>query len=41
MTSIEMKILRTAAGYTFLDHTRNEEILEELKVEPTGEKPGR
>jgi hypothetical protein len=26
-----MKIMRRTAGYIFFDHTRNEEILEELK----------
>jgi len=33
-----MKIWRRTAGYTLFDHTRNEEILEEMKVEPIGEK---
>ena len=32
-----MKIWRTA-GYTLFDHTRNEEILEEIKVESIGKK---
>ena len=40
MTSIEMKFFRTA-GYTLLDHRRNEEILEELKAEPADEKLSR
>jgi hypothetical protein len=34
-----MKFFRRTAGYTFFDHKRNEEILEELKVEPVDEKP--
>jgi hypothetical protein len=29
---------RRTAGYTLLDHKRNEEILEELKAEPVDEK---
>jgi hypothetical protein len=29
--------LRRTAGYALYDHKRNEEILEELKVEPTDE----
>jgi hypothetical protein len=29
-----MKFFRRTAGYTLFDHKRNEEILEELKVEP-------
>jgi hypothetical protein len=33
-----MKVFRRTAGYTFLDHKRNEEILEELKVEPVIQK---
>ena len=37
LTSIEMKIFRTA-GYTLFGHKSNEEILEELKVEPVNEK---
>jgi len=37
--SIEMKYFRRTAGYTlFFDNKRNEEILEELKREPTDEK---
>jgi hypothetical protein len=32
-----MKIFRRAAGDTRVDHKRNEEILEELKVEPVKE----
>jgi hypothetical protein len=30
----EMKYLRRTARYTLLDHERNEEILEELRVTP-------
>jgi hypothetical protein len=33
-----MKYLRRTAGYTLLDHKRNEEILEELHVTPLEEK---
>jgi hypothetical protein len=29
-----MKIFRRTAEYSLLDHKRNEEILEQLKVEP-------
>jgi len=32
------EIFRKPAGYTFLDHKRNEEILEDLKVEPVAKK---
>jgi hypothetical protein len=38
LTSIKMKIFRRSAGYTPFDHKRNEEILEELKIEPVDEK---
>jgi hypothetical protein len=38
LTSIEITFLRRTAGYTLFDHKRNEEILEELKVEPTEDK---
>ena len=38
LTSIEMKIFRTTAGHILFDHKRNEEILEDLEVEPTEEK---
>ena len=39
MTLIEMKFFRRRVGYyTLFDHKRNEEILEELKVEPVYEK---
>jgi hypothetical protein len=34
LASIEMKFFRRTAGYTLFDHKNNEEILEELKVEP-------
>jgi len=40
-TLIEMNVFRKTAGYTFFDHKRNEEILEELKVEPVDETPRR
>jgi hypothetical protein len=33
-----MKYLRRTAGYTLLDHKRNEEILEELHVTPLEDK---
>jgi hypothetical protein len=33
-----MKVLRRTAKYTLCDHQRNEEIWEELKVEPIDEK---
>jgi hypothetical protein len=33
-----MKFFRRTARYTLFDHKRNEEILEELKVEPVDEK---
>jgi hypothetical protein len=33
-----MKYLRWTAGYTLLDHKRNESILEELHVTPLDEK---
>jgi len=33
-----MKFFRRTAGYTLYDHKRNEEILEELKVEPVDKK---
>ena len=38
MKSAEMKFFRRAGGYTHLDHRRNEEILEQVKVEPVDEK---
>jgi hypothetical protein len=37
LTSFQMKFFRTA-GHTLFDHRRNEEIVEELKVEPVDEK---
>jgi hypothetical protein len=33
-----VKFFRITAGYTHFDHKRNEEILEELKVEPVDNK---
>jgi hypothetical protein len=33
-----MKFFRRTAGYTLLNHKRNKEILEELKLEPVDEK---
>jgi hypothetical protein len=33
-----VKFFRRTAGYALFDHKRNEEILEELKVEPVDEK---
>ena len=33
-----MKFFRRTAGYTFFEHRKNEEILEELKVVPVDEK---
>jgi hypothetical protein len=33
-----MKFFRRTAGYTLFDHKRNEEILEDLKVEPVDQK---
>jgi hypothetical protein len=39
VTSVEVKFFRRPAGHTLLDiHTRDEEILEEFKVEPVDEK---
>jgi hypothetical protein len=38
LTSGEMKFFRRTAEYALFDHKRDEEILEELKVEPVGEK---
>jgi len=34
-----MKFFIRRAGYTFFDYERNEEILEEVEVEPFDEKP--
>jgi hypothetical protein len=36
-----MKFFSRTAGSAIFDHKRNEEILEELKVEPVDEKLGR
>ena len=33
-----MKFFRRTAGHTLYDHKRNEEIFEELKVEPVDKK---
>ena len=38
LASIEMKFFRRTASYTIFDDKRNEEILENLKVEPADEK---
>jgi len=38
LATIEMKFFGTTVCYTLFDQKRNEEILEELKVEPVGEK---
>jgi len=38
LTPVEMKCFRRIAGYTLFDHKRNEEILEELKIESVDEK---
>jgi hypothetical protein len=34
LQAAEMKFMRKTAGFTLLDHKRNEEILEKLKVVP-------
>jgi hypothetical protein len=33
-----MKFMRRTAGYSLLDHRRNENILEELQVDPVEKK---
>ncbi|KAJ4428270.1 hypothetical protein ANN_24287 [Periplaneta americana] len=38
LRAAEMKYLRRTAGYTLLDHKRNEDILQELKMQPLEEK---
>jgi hypothetical protein len=38
LRTAEMKYLRRTAGYTLLDHKRNEAILEELHATPLDEK---
>ena len=38
MTSIEMKFFTRTAEYALLYHKNNEEILDELKVEPVDER---
>jgi hypothetical protein len=35
---MEIKFFRRREGYILFDHERNDEILEELKVEPVDEK---
>ena len=35
---IETKFFRRTAGYTLFDHTKNEEIVEALTVEPVNKK---
>jgi len=37
LTTIEIKFFRRTAGYTLFNHKSNEEILEDLKVEPDDE----
>jgi len=34
LNTAEMKLMRHTAGYSLLDHRRNEDILEELTVDP-------
>ena len=36
MTTTAMRMVRWAMGVSLLEHRRNEEILEEAKVEPIG-----
>jgi hypothetical protein len=38
LTLIEIKVFRRTSEYTIFDHMRNEDILEEYKVEPVDEK---
>jgi hypothetical protein len=38
LTSVEMQFFRRTVSYTLFDHKRNEEIVEELKVEAVLEK---
>jgi acetone carboxylase gamma subunit len=38
LPAIERKLFRRTAGHAFCDHKRNEDILEELKVEQVDEK---
>jgi len=38
LITVEMKLLRRTAGCTLPDSERNEEIVEELTVEPVGKK---
>jgi len=37
LTSLDMKFFRTTAGYTLFDYQRNQELLEEIKLEPADE----
>jgi ABC-type ATPase involved in cell division len=34
LKTVEMKFMRRTAGYSFLDHRRNGDVLEELKADP-------
>jgi len=34
LKTTEMEFMRRTAGYSLLDHRKNENILEELKVDP-------
>jgi hypothetical protein len=34
LQAAEMEFMRQTAGFTILDHKRNEELLKNLKVEP-------
>jgi hypothetical protein len=38
LTSIEMKIFRRTARYRLFGHKKNQEIVEEFKVEPVDDK---
>jgi hypothetical protein len=38
LKAAEMKFMRRTAGYSLLDHRRNEDILEELRVDPVKKK---
>jgi hypothetical protein len=38
LKTAEMKLMRYTAGYSLLGHRGNEDILEELKVDPVTEK---
>ena len=41
MTSFEMELFKRTERYIRFDHKKEEEILEELKLEPVDEKPRR